>query len=178
MSHASLKKPTDPTPGATHSTFVRYIDRTREYYEAQGFERPYRWAAHEEAPFTPLSRPLSESVVALITSANEPSPPGWKEGDRRPLRRVHSFPSSDPPRLYTDDLSWHKLVTHTDDLDSYLPIHRLSELAEEGRIGSVAARVHGVPTEYSHRRTMERDAPEILRRCREDGADVALLVPL
>jgi hypothetical protein len=24
---------------------------------------------------------------------------------------------------------------------------------------------------------METDAPELLRRCREDGADVALLVP-
>jgi hypothetical protein len=35
-----------------------------------------------------------------------------------------------------------------------------------------------VPTEYSQRATSERDAPEILRRCREDGADAALLVPL
>jgi hypothetical protein len=25
--------------------------------------------------------------------------------------------------------------------------------------------------------TMETDAPELLRRCREDGADVAVLVP-
>jgi len=25
---------------------------------------------------------------------------------------------------------------------------------------------------------MEQDAPEILRRCREDGVDVALLAPL
>ena len=165
-------------PGTTHSTFVRYIDRTREYYEAQGFERPYRWASHEDAPLTALSRPLSASVVALITSANEPAPPDWKEGEPRPLRRVHSFPSSDPPTLYTDDLSWHKLVTNTDDPDSYLPIHRLRELADEGRIGSLARRCHGVPTEYSQRRTIERDAPEVLRRLREDGADVAMLVPL
>jgi hypothetical protein len=35
-----------------------------------------------------------------------------------------------------------------------------------------------VPTEYSQRRTIEQDAPEILRRCREDEADAALLVPL
>lgn len=159
-------------------SFVHYIDRTREYYEAQGFERPYCWAFNENVPFTPLLRPLSESVVALVTTANEPSPAGWKEGDRRPLRRVHSFPSSDPPCLYTDDLSWHKRVTNTDDLDSYLPVHRLAELADESRIGSIAPRCHGVPTEYSHRRTLERDAPEILRRCREDGADVVLLVPL
>jgi len=35
-----------------------------------------------------------------------------------------------------------------------------------------------VPTDYSQRRTLEQDAPEILRRCREDEVDVALLVPL
>jgi len=35
-----------------------------------------------------------------------------------------------------------------------------------------------VPTEYSQRRTTERDAPEILRRCREDGVEAALLAPL
>ena len=169
MSHAQ---------GTTHSTFVRYIDRTREYYEAQGFERPYRWASHEDAPFTPLSKPLSDSVVGLITTANEPSPADWKEGEPRPLRRVHSFPSSDPPALYTNDLSWHKLVTNTDDLDSYLPIHRLQELADEGRVSRLASRCHGVPTEYSQRLTIERDAPEVLRLLREDGVDVAMLVPL
>ncbi len=178
MSHASFEKIATPPPGTTHTTFLRYIDRTREYYSAQGFERPYRWAYHHDVPFAPLRRPLSESSVALITTANEPSPPDWREGDPRPLRRVHSFPSNEPPRLYTDDLSWHKLVTHTDDLDSYLPIHRLGELADEGRIGNLAPRCHGVPTEYSQRRTMERDAPEILKRVQEDGADVAVLVPL
>jgi hypothetical protein len=42
----------------------------------------------------------------------------------------------------------------------------------------VAPRFHGVPTDYSQRRTSEQDAPEILRRLREDAVDVALLVPL
>ena len=178
MSQALSEKRRDETPATTHTTFVRYIDRTRDYYAAQGFERPYRWAYHQDVPFTRLTKPLSESIVSLITTANEPSPQGWKMGDPRPLRRVHSFSSKDPPRLYTDDLSWHKEVTHTDDLDSFLPVHRLAELAEEGRIGSLADRCHGVPTEYSHRRTLENDAPEILHRCREDGADVVILVPL
>ena len=178
MSQSSFEKPTDTPPGTTHSTFVRYIDRTREYYEAQGFERPYSWASHGDVPFSALSRPLAESVVALITTANEPSPPGWQAGDPSPLRRVYSFSAGDPPDLDTHDLSWHKLVTHTDDLDSYLPIHRLGELAGEGRIGDLAPRCHSVPTEYSQRRTVDRDAPEILKRVQEDGSDVAILVPL
>ena len=37
-------------------------------------------------------------------------------------------------------------------------------------------RFHGAPTNRSHRET-EADLAELLRRCREDGADAAVLVP-
>ncbi len=46
-----------------------------------------------------------------------------------------------------------------------------------GRVGGVTPRFHGAPTNRSHRVTVETDAPEILRRCQEDGADAAILVP-
>ncbi len=87
-------------------------------------------------------------------------------------------PSTPPERLFTDDLAWDKEATHTNDVESFLPIRRLQEFAAQGRIGSVAARFHGVPTDYSQRRTIEQDAPEVLARCREDAVDIALLVPL
>lgn len=155
---------------------VRYIDRTRDYYAAQGFEKPYRWAAFDDVPFAPLRKSLAESTAVLITTANEWH--GGVSGPDRPRRRVHSFSSTEPPPLFTDDLSWHKTATHLNDLDSYLPVHRLAVAVRDRRLGALAPRCHGVPTEYSQRRTREHDAPEILRRCREDGVDVALLVPL
>ena len=65
-----------------------------------------------------------------------------------------------------------------DDVESFLPLAALRSLIGEGRIGSLTRRFHGVPTDYSQRRTIEQDAPEILARCREDAADIALLVPL
>ena len=83
-----------------------------------------------------------------------------------------------PEQLFTDHLSWDKETTHTNDIGSFLPIAALRAFAESGRVGSLAARFHGVPTDYSQRRNIEVDAPEILRRCREDEVDVALLVPL
>ena len=83
-----------------------------------------------------------------------------------------------PDRLFTSDLSWDKNATNTDDLDSYFPVHHLQALEEEGRIGRLSDRFYCVPTDYSQRRTNEVDAPEILRRCREDGVDVALLMAL
>ncbi len=39
----------------THRSFVSYIDRSREYYAAQGYDRPYAWAHHDDVPFTPLA---------------------------------------------------------------------------------------------------------------------------
>ena len=164
---------------AAFRSFVSYIDRTREFYQAQGYEKPYRWARHDDAPFTPVARPLAESRVTVVTTASE-----WRnqkacEGVLRGAKQVWSGPSATPPeRLFTDDLAWDKQATHTDDVESFLPLGQLAAFSSEGRIGSLAKRFHGVPTDYSQRRTIEQDAPEILRRCREDAVDVALLVPL
>jgi D-proline reductase (dithiol) PrdB len=159
--------------------FVSYIDRTREFYLAQDYTNPYQWAHFDDAPFARLSRPLSECRVTLITTASPVREESTSEGGLVMSKQVSSGPTDSPPaRLFTDDLAWDKEATHTDDLDSFFPIHRLQELVDAGRIGGLAARFHGVPTEYSQRRTIERDAPEILRRCREDGVEAALLVPL
>jgi hypothetical protein len=152
---------------------VPYITRTRAYYEAQGFERPYQYPHHDDTPFAPLPKPLAECMLGLVTSASV--------YPRAPLepRRVASAGMSPPPaRLYTNDLSWDKQATHTDDVNSFCPFEPLQALAEEGVIGALTPRFHCAPTEYSQRTTTEKDAPEILRRLREDGADVALLVPL
>ncbi len=169
MSHAELDR--------SHRSFISYIDRTREYYRALGYENPYQWAYFDSVPFAQLPGPLAQARVALITTASpyrEPSP-----DELRPPKEVWSGPTAEPPdRLYTEDLAWDKDSTHTDDTESFLPIRRLQEWAEEGRVGGLTARFHGVPTEYSQRRTIERDAPEILQRCRDDGAHVALLIPL
>jgi hypothetical protein len=163
----------------THRTFISYIDRTRELYLAQGYGNPYQWAHFEEVPFAPLSRPLFECRLTLITTASPIREESTSQAGLPMAKEVSSGPTASPPEtLYTADLAWDKENTHTDDLDSFFPIHRLRELVESGRIGGLAARYHGVPTEYSQRRTLERDAPEILRRCREDGVDAALLVPL
>ena len=35
--------------------FVSYIDRSREYYAAQGYPMPYRWAENDDAPFAQVA---------------------------------------------------------------------------------------------------------------------------
>jgi hypothetical protein len=150
---------------------VPYMERTRHYYRALGYASDYRWATFDDVPFTSPAKPLSELRIALITTAS----PADFDGEKR----VWSGPVSPPPqKLFTDNVAWDKESTHTDDRASFLPIEAASELAAEGIFAGLTARFHGVPTEYSQRKTIEEDAPEILARVREDGADAAILCPL
>ncbi len=168
-----------PDSTITHPSFVSYIDRTREYYAAQGYEKPYRWAHHDTVPFARMEKPLSESRVTVVTTASRVAPAKVRDGVLRAGKEVWSGPTQvTPDRLYTDDLSWDKETTHTDDVESFLPLEALRGCVRTGRVGALAPRFHGVPTDYSQRRTIENDAAEILARCREDQVDVALLVPL
>ncbi len=171
----------------THRSFISYIDRTRNFYAAQGYPNPYRWAHHSDVPFTPLSKPLSESRITIITTASPfHSQDGSEEdvresagGSHREVKQVWSGETErTPDRLYTDDLAWDRENTHTDDVESFVPLAALRSLIGDGRIGSLAKRFHGVPTDYSQRRTLEQDAPEITARCHEEAVDIALLVPL
>jgi D-proline reductase (dithiol) PrdB len=151
---------------------VRYRERTRTYYRALGYEKDYVWAHHDDVPFVRLTRPLSQVRLGLITTA---SPADFRGG----LKEVWSGAVSPPPdALSTQYLAWDKDSTHTRDRGSYLPIEVVAELAAEGTIGGVAPRFHGVPTDYSQRKTTEHDAPQVLARLRDDGADAALLCPL
>jgi len=152
---------------------VPYMDRTRRYYAAQGFGKPYQWAHFEETPFAPLTKPLAESRLVLITTAAL-----YDRAATDPRRVASASTDESPERLFANDLAWDKRATHLDDLNSYFPIDRLRECVAAGQIRGLAPRFHCVPTEYSQRRTMEADAPEVLERCREDHADVAMLVPL
>lgn len=155
---------------------IGYMERTRHYYRALGYKSDYVWATFPDVPFARLQKPLAQSRIALVTTA---SPLDLGNRDANGIRHVWSGAVSPAPeKLFTDNVAWDKESTHTNDRASYLPIEAVSALAAEGVIGGVAARFHGVPTEYSQRKTIDTDAPDVLARIREDGADAALLCAL
>ena len=49
--------------------YVRYIDKTRDYYLSQGYDKPYAWAHHEDVPFARLDKPLADATVALVSTS-------------------------------------------------------------------------------------------------------------
>jgi hypothetical protein len=165
--------------GTAHRTHVSYIDKSREFYAAHGYGAPYRWAHNVETPFAVLAKPLAESRVGIVTTS---FPHFDDQSDGRAGGNVkipYALAVSDlPDRMFTDDLSWDKDATHTDDLGSFLPIAQLQAAAAAGRIRSVSPRIYGVPTDYSQRRTRDVDAPALLDLIREDDVDAMILVPL
>jgi hypothetical protein len=162
---------------------IPYMRRTREYYAAIGYTTPYRWAHYLAAPFVPLSKPLNQSTVTIITTA-APYQPG--KGDQGPgaayngsakFYTVYSGDTAQDHDVRISHIGYDRAHTTATDSGTWFPLPALRRTAASGRIGAVAARFHGAPTNRSHRVTVETDAPEILARVREDGADVAVVVP-
>lgn len=162
--------------------YVRYIDKTRAYYLSQGYEKPYKWAHNEEAPFTPLRKPLSASTLTIISTSEiaiKDDPRFADDAATKAVGNVYGVPSDTPAtKLYSRTQSYDRYATSLDDANAYFPIDRLHEAVAAGRIGKVAPQCLGVYNAYSQRKTNERDAPEVLGQCKAMGVDVALLVPV
>ncbi len=162
---------------------IPYMARTREYYAAIGYTTPYRWAHYIDAPFQPLRKPLRQSRVALITTAAPFDP---AKGDQGPGAKYNGgakfFEVYDGETLKSHDvrishIAYDRVHTSAADSATWFPLPQLHRLASQGRIGEVAPRFFGAPTNRSHRVTIETDAPDILTRCRKDQVDAAVLVP-
>lgn len=160
---------------------VPYIRRTHDWYNALGYGNPYRYAHFEQVPFARLAQPLSETRVALLTTAAPYQPDKGPQGAGAPYNAAAKF-----YKVYTGDTSVdHDLrISHvgidrantTDDSNTWFPLAALRRAQAAGRIGSLAPRFFGVPTNRSQRHTLEIDCPEILAHCRADGVQAAILV--
>jgi hypothetical protein len=168
---------------APHDAPIPYMQRTRTYYQALGYGAPYEWAHFADVPFHPLRAPLSQCRVALVTTAAPYQPdkgdqgPGAPYNARAKFYAVYSRDSAADHDLRISHVAIDRKHTTAEDPAAYFPLAALRRQAAAGRIGSVAPRFHGAPTNRSQRATLEADAPQIVARCREDRADAAILVP-
>jgi hypothetical protein len=160
---------------------IPYLARTRAYYEALGYGAPYVWAQFAEVPFQRLPRALASCRVAVVTTA-APFRPG--KGDQGPgapynaaakFYEVYSMDADHDPDLRISHLAIDRAHTTATDQGAYFPLAGLRRAAAAGRIGSVAPRFHGLPTNRSQRTTLDVDAPDLAARCRADGVDAAIL---
>ena len=172
---------TAPTPDAP----LPYLQRIHDYYLALGYGAPYVWATFAEVPFQRLRKPLAECRIALVTTAAPFKPGAGDQGPGAPYNalakfyRVYSGAAGDEgplPDLRIAHVAIDSQHTWADDLGAYFPLAALRRCVAGGRIGGVAPRFHGAPTQRSQRVTLEQDGPDIVARCIADEADAAILV--
>lgn len=162
---------------------IPYASRIRDYYAGLGYGAPYQWAHYRDVPFQSLRKPLSHSRVTLITTAAPYQPDKGDQGPGAPYNAaakfytVYSGDTDHDHDLRISHIAIDRAHTTAVDPATYFPLPALRRAVTHGRIGALTARFHGAPTNRSHRVTLEIDCPELVARCRADGADAAILVP-
>jgi D-proline reductase (dithiol) PrdB len=143
---------------------------------------PIESVSAEGIPWTPVTKPLNESKVALVTTSGvhlkSQKPYDMVDPDGDPTYRV--MPGETP---LDDYMITHDYYDHTDadrDINVVFPVTRLAELVEEGVLGSVGPRNYscmGHITGVHVETLMSVSAPEIARSLVADGVDVVILTP-
>src|SRR5204863_1113209 len=76
---------------AAHDAPIPYLQRIREYYSALGYGAPYEWAHYTDVPFQRLPKPMSQSRVAIITTASPYQPDKGDQGPGAPYNAAAKF---------------------------------------------------------------------------------------
>ncbi len=143
-----------------------------------------RGVTRDAPPFTPLSRPLSELKIGLVTTGGVHHPEDEPFlGQEKSPGGDGSWRKLDLPRLQHDfsiTHDWYETKDATKDLNLVLPYQRLTELAEEGVIGSVHPVGVGIMGHIEGKEEQRLElvsAPEIAGLMQGEAVDAVLLVP-
>jgi hypothetical protein len=165
-----------------HDVPIPYIRRISTYYQTLGYGKPYRWAQYTDVPFTPLTKPLADSRVALVTTAAPYQPGAGDQGPGAPYNsaakfyKVYTASIDVEPDTRISHIGIDRKYTTAEDQNTWLPLGQLKRLAAEGRIKDIAPEFIGAPTNRSQKVTIEQDCVDILAQCRRMAADVAVIV--
>lgn len=149
------------------------------------FERSTRkisWTGATGIPWTPVTKQLSSSKVAIVTTAGvhlksqKPFDMLDKMGD--PEYRELPFEAKREEYTITHDYYDHRDADR--DLNIVFPLDRLREMKEAGEIGSLAGTNYGFMGHIDGAHIDElikKTAPEVARKLKKAGVDVVLLTP-
>jgi len=164
---------------------IAYIDRTREWYTALGFDTPYAWADNrtEPTPFAKLRVPLADACVSIITTAAIYNP---EKGDQGPGAAYNGSAKFFEPYRHEavedadtriSHIAYDREHTTAEDQRSWFPLAALINARKAGRIRSEGSYFYGAPTNRSQRITSRNDAPVLLSMLEKDGVEAAIFVP-
>lgn len=149
----------------------------------RAFMHAYRWRVIEPVPVAILGQPVTDSRVAVVSSAglvcpgDEPFDPEVRGGDFS-----HRVVPEDIDVQVLEDHHRSDAYDHGGveaDRNMALPLDRLRELAAAGEIGSVAPRhISLMGSITAPGRLVARTLPMVADVLVEDRVDIALMVPV
>jgi D-proline reductase (dithiol) PrdB len=133
---------------------------------------------NEGAPYTRLARPLSASRLAIVTTA------GLHRRDDRPFgpgeQSYRVIPADTPAAAIVQSHTslGYDRVPIMRDLNISFPIHRLGELVARNELGGLGPNHYSFMGAQREVVRIERETgPEVGRRLRDEGVDLALITP-
>jgi hypothetical protein len=139
----------------------------------------YEYTIFNDTPVTPLSKPLHECKLALVTSGglhlktDTPFDTKHKEGDC-------SFRVLPGDMEHKDIMVSHESYDHkfiTEDINCVFPIDRMREYVREGRIKSLSEEHYSFMGHIYVTGPLVENTAIVGKRLKELGADIAFLTP-
>ena len=172
---------TDSTPATRPVDSYRFLDRLTSKLVQSWIELE----TPRQIPWAPLSKPMAESTVALVSSAGltlkadrpfdqegERRNPWWGDPSYRILPRTVSGEDVGLYHLHIDP----RLVER--DLNTLFPLQRLLELEACGEVGAAASHHYSYMGYILQPRTLlEQSVPAMIRQMRHDGVNAVVLIP-
>ena len=150
---------------------------------------------YEDSPFTKLKKPLSKANLGLLTTSghyveeDDPAPFGIENMDQETAQaRITDFMKAEPVlSAIPVDINRTKLrVRHggydvraaKEDLNTVLPLDRLREFQQEGRIGGILENAYSFVGACSQKKLIRSAAPRWAQMFKDQGVDGMILVPV
>lgn len=153
-----------------------------------------RWS-YDDGPFTPLSKPVSEARLALLTSSGhfvdgqDPRPFGVENmSQEEAVQRIVSFlrtapelseiPLDTPPERLRVRHPGYDIRGSQADPNVSFPLYQLLSLAEDGVIGGLVDPAYSFVGAAAQTPLLREQGPQWVQRIQRQGADGAILVPV
>jgi D-proline reductase (dithiol) PrdB len=133
---------------------------------------------HDDSPFVPLRKPLSEAKLALVTTAGL-----QVRGDVPFSNNDQSFRAIPSDTLGRDIVQSHTSIgfdrtAFMRDVNISFPVDRLRELVERGVVGSLSKNFYSFMGALRNpKQIAEETGPEVARLLMADGVDAVFLTP-
>ena len=134
---------------------------------------------HDSAPWTPWRKELSQSKVAMVSTAglhlrgDKP----FTGGDQSYRVIPSGAPTGDIIMSHTS-IGWDHTGFYKD-INLAFPVDRMQELAQRSVIGSIGENNYSfMGAQRNPNKMIEETAPDVARRLKAEGVDLVFMIPI